>query len=69
MSDAFEVHSYAAARNATLSNARRSGPVSVTRVSAELLAAALVAADGDYRRIQILSATEVLITNQGRGRS
>jgi len=60
----FEVHAYAAARRPERQR-RRSGPVTVMRVNPALWEAALRAAEGDARRLMIVSATTVIVTNNG----
>ena len=62
----FEVHAYAAARSARTQR-RRASQVTVTRVVPALWDHALRAANGDGSRITIISTTEVIITNKGRG--
>ena len=64
MSEAYRVHGYAAGRLPT-KPAQRSGQVTTIKVDRALWAAALRAADGNPRRLKIISSTEVIITNGG----
>jgi hypothetical protein len=63
--DDFQVHSYAAVKPAR-SLKRRNSNLRVFKVNPELWEWAVIAADGDYSRIEIVSETEVIITNRGR---
>jgi hypothetical protein len=61
----FRLHGYAAARRVR----RRPpppAPVDVVTVNRAVMTAALALAGGDARRLQVRSATEVLVTNRPR---
>lgn len=64
----FEIHRDAAAR-ATRTARKGNGPVTVITVHRAVWEAALEAANGDAGRIEIISATEVVVRNTQRGHS
>ncbi len=65
MTDSFHLHAYAAAKRRKRQRSR-SGPVIVVTVHREVWETALQAANGDVRRIRIISSTEVIVANHGR---
>lgn len=65
MSDAFAVHTYAAAKRRPR-GPQRNGQVITQTVNRAVLSAALRIADGDASCLRIVSPTEVIVTNRGR---
>jgi len=65
MTEAFRVHSFAAAARQHRSSAR-SGPVLVTRVHPRVWATAIELANGDTSRIRVISPTTVVVRNNNR---
>jgi hypothetical protein len=63
MSEAFRLHSYAAAWRQA-SGPPKNGPVTRTSVSPAAWTTALFLAQGDRRRLRVQSATEVLVINR-----
>lgn len=62
--DEFRVHSMAAGKRRRVAAARTPNGVETVRVHPEVWRIALEAAGGDLRRIQVLSGTDVRVTNQ-----
>jgi hypothetical protein len=65
--DDFQVHSLAAVKPERPLK-RRNNELTVLKVVPELWEWAVLAAEGDYSRIQIVSETEVIIRNHSRGK-
>lgn len=63
MSDSFRVHTYAAGKRKRRTAQHRSSRVTTFAVDARVWATALELANGDVRRIQILSDKEVRVAN------
>lgn len=66
MTEAYRVHTYAAARRPRPRLRRNPAPVDVQRVPEGLWRDALALAGGDVRRLVVKSATEVLVVNRPR---
>jgi hypothetical protein len=66
--DEFKVHGLACAAPPARSLKRRNSELGVLKVVPELWEWAVLAADGDYSRIEIVSETEVIICNHSRGK-
>jgi hypothetical protein len=67
--DTFQVTALAAARTATRTGRRSDPSLTVARVPATLLQAALRAAGDDASRLDIISPNEIIIRNRPRGQS